>query len=414
MRKQTEKYHVLYNGQRRIVRSYATHAMKMAQVTRAICKGLRLNQDFGEAIALGAKVGAAPFIHAAKDVMGTWAFSKVKMYDQTWAKEHPLSPTGHSQLELDFAKKDIPKFMADLESAIAFQKMQEYMPWAAGQKSAKLYGSGSESYWLLCMNPFTAEVSQNQYFPETMYGIWRHTRGLWPAHDPFHHRFKLPGTQRCNEITDKHATFEAIAVQYADDITWVIENLNDANDVALLNDQTPIYARLSAELGPNLQPDLQQALTENDSGALYSFFITDFLRHSQPILSQDDGAFELRIELSTGKSSARIGLSTDADNLLQQMVEFLNEHVFSETRTRHRMEMLKSISSACLDLVFSGDDVLSNAVQEQSRLHRWSSKTKGKAIRLLKEDIHRVQLSIDVLSSWGDQEIYDFVGLQSL
>ena len=40
MRKQTEKYHVLYNGQRRIVRAYATHTMKMAQVTRAICRGL--------------------------------------------------------------------------------------------------------------------------------------------------------------------------------------------------------------------------------------------------------------------------------------------------------------------------------------------------------------------------------------
>lgn len=37
MRKQTEKYHVLYNGQRRIVRAYATHTMKMAQVARAIC-----------------------------------------------------------------------------------------------------------------------------------------------------------------------------------------------------------------------------------------------------------------------------------------------------------------------------------------------------------------------------------------
>lgn len=52
MRKQTEKYHVLYNGQRRIVRAYATHTMRMAQVARAICRGLDLNQDFAEAIAL--------------------------------------------------------------------------------------------------------------------------------------------------------------------------------------------------------------------------------------------------------------------------------------------------------------------------------------------------------------------------
>ena len=54
IRKQTEKYHVLYNGQRRIVRNYTTHTMRMAQVTRAICRGLKLNGDFAEAIALEA------------------------------------------------------------------------------------------------------------------------------------------------------------------------------------------------------------------------------------------------------------------------------------------------------------------------------------------------------------------------
>src|SRR5690348_634714 len=29
LRKETEKYHVLYNGQRRIVRNYTTHTMRM-------------------------------------------------------------------------------------------------------------------------------------------------------------------------------------------------------------------------------------------------------------------------------------------------------------------------------------------------------------------------------------------------
>ena len=76
MRKQTEKYHVLYNGQRRIVRAYATHTMKMAQVSRAICRGLALNQDFAEAMALGAKVGAVPFVHASKQAVSTWADRK--------------------------------------------------------------------------------------------------------------------------------------------------------------------------------------------------------------------------------------------------------------------------------------------------------------------------------------------------
>lgn len=412
MRKQTEKYHVLYNGQRRIVRSYATHAMKMAQVTRAICRGLSLNEDFGEAMALGAKVGAVPFIHAAKEVAGTWAFKKVKALDQQWAKERPVEAAGQKQLDMDFDKKPIPGFVAGLESDEAFRLIQQYMPWAAGQQSAPLYGSGPESYWLLCMNPFTAEVQQNQYFPETMYGIWRHTRGLQPAQDPFHHRFKLQGSQRCNEIKDAHATFESTVVQYADDITWAIENLNDANDVALLNDQKEIYTFLTTELGPNLPAQLQAALTDNDSGALYSYFISDFIRHSASILSPNEGSPELRGELSAGK--IRIGLSPEAETFLDQMIAFLKNQIFVETRTRNRMEMLKSVTSACLDLIFNDEEVLPGVVAEQARLGRWKSGVKTKAVRLLNDPIHRVQLSMDVLASWGDHEIYDFIGIQSL
>ena len=54
MRKLTEKYHVLYSGDRRITRNFTTHTMRMAQVARAISQGLKLNADFAEAMALGA------------------------------------------------------------------------------------------------------------------------------------------------------------------------------------------------------------------------------------------------------------------------------------------------------------------------------------------------------------------------
>jgi dGTP triphosphohydrolase len=412
MRKQTEKYHVLYNGQHRIVRSYATHAMKMAQVTRAICRGLNLNEDFGEAIALGAKVGAVPFIHAAKDEAGAWASEKVITLDQQWAKERPLEVNDQQQLDMDFQNKPLPKFVAGLQSDKAFRLIQQYMPWAAGQRTASLYGSGSESYWLLCMNPFTAEIKQNQYFPETMYGIWRHTRGVWPSQDSFHHRFRLQGSSRCNEIKDAHATFEAVVVQYADDITWAIENLNDANDVALLNDQSQIYAAVCAELGGPLPQRLQAALAENDAGGIYSYFISDFIQNSSALFEAHQGTAELREELASGR--VRIGLSPEADTYLDKMIEFLKDQVFIETRTRNRMEMLRSVTNACLNLIFNDEEVLPRVVAEQARLGRWKQSAKTKALRLLSDPIHRVQLSMDVLASWGDHEIYDFVGIQSL
>jgi len=415
MRKLTEKYHVLYNGQRRIVRSYATHTMKMAQVARAIARGLELNQDFAEAIALGAKVGAVPFVHAAKHKLSEWAGEKIAALDAKSAKESPLTGSGKSQLELDFPEKRIPEFVSTLKSSTVLDKIRRYMPWAAGESGSKLYGSGQEGYWLLCTNPFTNRTRRAQYCPETMYGIWRHSRGLLPATHPFHHKCFLDGaSQGYHEITDAHATFESIIVQYADDITWVIENLNDANEVALLNDQQrSVYESLSDEIGEDVDSALQQALSRNDAGGIYSYFINDFITHSSKTLSRKSGGAELRNALTKGTRGAQIGLSSEADELLGRMVRYLDSRIFTEPRTKNRTEMLKSITYACVDLIYD-TEVLPRVVAEQSRLGRWNEDAKKAAVDLLADDVHRTQASMDVLATWGDQEIYDFVGIQAL
>lgn len=415
MRKQTEKYHVLYNGQRRIVRAYATHTMKMAQVARAISRGLGLNQDFAEAIALGAKVGAVPFIHASKQAMSQWASAKVASLDGAEAKVSPRTKLEEQQLKLDFGINHIPEFVSNLKSSTIVGKIRRYMPWAAGHADAKLYSSGQESYWLLCTNPFSSETKRGVHFPETMYGIWRHTRGLLPKKNPFYHRCSLPGSDRgYNELNDSHATFEWIVVQYADDITWAIENLNDANDVALLNNQSrAVYDALADELS-DIDPMLQRALAKNDAGGIYTYFISDFVRHSGDLLRKSGNDDNLVKALSEGSLADGFGLSQPAEILLDKMVKFLNECVFIEPRTKNRTEMLRSVSTACVELIYSSQDVLPRVVDEQARLGRWSEDTRRTAKALLEDPIHRVQLSLDVLASWGDQEIYDFVGIQAL
>ena len=415
MRKQTEKYHVLYNGQRRIVRAYATHAMKMAQVSRAIARGLQLNQDFAEAIALGAKVGAVPFIHAAKTKMSEWAESQLKRIDAEQAPKNPRDNASKQQLDLDFAGADIPDVVSGLKSSVVLDKIQRFMPWAAGQRNASLYSSGQESYWLLCTNPFTSEARKEAYFPETMYGVWRHSRGSQPGAKQFKHLVKLAGARRGhNLITDDHATFEAIIVQYADDITWVIENLNDANEVALLNGKVrSVYEELALEVD-DIDPAFDAAIKKNDAGGLYTYFIGAFVRHSSAVLAKGSGELAMREALQKGDKAVQIGLSPEADLILAKLVSFLDSRIFIEPRTKNRSEMLRSISGACIELIYSSSDVLTQAIQDQSLLHRWTQDVKSNAIKMLDDPVHRVQLSLDILSLWGDQEIYDFVGIQSL
>jgi hypothetical protein len=390
--------------------------MKMAQVARAISRGIGLNQDFTEAIALGAKVGAVPFIHASKHSVGTWIEEKISKLDSKLASSDPIDKNGKKQLDLDFNQREIPNFVTRLQSSAVFGKVQRFMPWAAGDSSSKLYSSGQESYWLLCTNPFINQAKKETHFPETMYGIWRHTRGLVPSVNPFVHRCKLNGSDRgFNEIADKHATFENIVVQYADDITWAIENLNDANDVALLNHQSRgVYEALADELPDQIDPSLQRALVKNDAGGIYTYFISDFVRHSSQILTSGGNGPEIRDKLTKGAPEARIGLSKDAEDLLERMISFLRSRIFTEPRTKNRTEMLRSISSACIELIYSSGDVLPRVLEDQSRLGRWNEDTKKLALDLLNDEVHRIQLSLDVLASWTDQEIYDFVGIQSL
>jgi len=415
MRKQTEKYHVLYNGQRRVVRAYATHTMKMAQVSRAMARGLDLNQDFAEAIALGAKIGAVPFIHAAKSKVAEWAEAKLKKVDAELASKAPRDNASTQQLSLNFDGAEVPDIVSTLKSSIVLEKVQRFMPWAAGQRNAPLYSSGQEGYWLLCTNPFTGEARKEAYFPETMYGIWRHSRGSLPGANRFVHKVQLSGARRGhNKITDDHATFEGIIVQYADDITWVIENLNDANEVALLNGKPrSVYDDLAIEVA-DIDPAFDAAIQKNDAGGLYTYFISAFIRHSSEVLAKGQAEHSMRLELAKGNPAVRIGLSPEAEQVLGKLVDFLTGRVFTEPRTKNRSEMLRSISGACIELVYSSEDVLMQAIQDQARLHRWNEDIKRNASALLQDPVHKIQLSMDILSSWGDQEIYDFVGIQSL
>lgn len=47
-------------------RTRLTHSIEVAQITRTLCKSLRLNEELGEAIALAHDIGHAPFGHAGE------------------------------------------------------------------------------------------------------------------------------------------------------------------------------------------------------------------------------------------------------------------------------------------------------------------------------------------------------------
>jgi hypothetical protein len=97
------------------------------------------------------------------------------------------------------------------------------------------------------------------------------------------------------------------------------------------------------------------------------------------------------------------------------MRDFLVDRVFDETRVRNRFGMLEAISRACMDLLYDrSDDFIAKYLTEKARLEIWSRDKLIRAQQLAKDPIHRVQLAVNIFSDMGDQEIYDFVGVQSL
>ena len=47
-------------------RTRLTHSIEVAQITRTICKQLKLNEELGEAVALAHDLGHSPFGHAGE------------------------------------------------------------------------------------------------------------------------------------------------------------------------------------------------------------------------------------------------------------------------------------------------------------------------------------------------------------
>lgn len=416
LRKQAEKYHVLYSGQRRIARNYTTHAMRMAHVARSISRALGLNADFAEAIALGAKIGAVPFVHAAKAPVADWITNKIQGLDDEASKTDPSSQkSAESSQQQLFDHPDetpLPEWIRRLRSPSIIQKVKQYIPWAAGCKVDSSYSAGQESYWLLCTNPFTREASGKAFVPETMHGIWRHTRGLQPEQHSFHHHCKMPSAAKgYHEINWDQSTYEATVVQYADDITWAIENLNDANDASLLSKRTSLYHELSTHLDENAPEGLVRSLGGGgDSGGLYTYFITDFVRYSLDVLRKLSDGSESRCALREGRSESFIGLSPEGEARLESIIEFLDHRVFSGPRIRNRNAMLRTISTGCLDLLFGNEETTRLLIKDRAALERWKDDELERALSLLQDTVHRVQLAVDIFASMGDQEIYELVG----
>ena len=86
-------------------RTRLTHTLEVSQIARIISRGLRLNEDLTEAIALGHDLGHTPFGHAGEDAMRTCYDPDFAHYKQSLRVVEKLEGNG-SGLNLTFEVRD--------------------------------------------------------------------------------------------------------------------------------------------------------------------------------------------------------------------------------------------------------------------------------------------------------------------
>ena len=86
-------------------RTRLTHTLEVAQIARTISRGLRLNEDLTEAIALGHDLGHSPFGHCGEKVLNEICPHGFKHYEQSLRVVEYLEKKGHG-LNLTYAVRD--------------------------------------------------------------------------------------------------------------------------------------------------------------------------------------------------------------------------------------------------------------------------------------------------------------------
>jgi dGTP triphosphohydrolase len=414
LRRQADKHHVLFQRNHSISRDYTSHTLRVAHVARSTARRLELNFDLAEAIALGCKVGAVPFLHVAKGTVDEWARARFKSLDDA-SKPQRSGPTQQAFVVPTGVEGQpaLPSWLAQLHDDDLRRGILDSTPLAMGSVDEPAYTSGSQSYWVLSTKPFLPVLDGTPYTRQTMYGIWRHSLSGPTDARVFRHSmpvYQSSGARVTMSLSEADLTHEAVLVRYADDITWVIENLSEANRAAAMaGGRNAVYGALAEQVAGEDPPSaLQLALQPvANPGRVYTYFIDDLVRTSATAMRGTNPAQRTEIE-------PLITFSPLAARMLRLLEQFLKARVFDENRVRLRNGTLGVITRTVLDLLYdSYGEALIALLDRRSKIDTWREAERKRAVELVEDPVWRVRACIDALSMMSDRDVYDVIGLDA-
>ena len=337
-----------------ILRTRLTHTLIVNQMAISIARGLRLNEDLVEAIALGHDIGHTPFGHAGERGINRWLQKKVGRITTT--------------LGLNSGRPGSP----NLEKAFLISKKEDLTALLRNKDGREgLFMHGKQSFKKLV---FFEELELTK---QVLFGIWRHSRK--PQVPDHQFEWEISFKDKIYSLSATCNTFEAEVVRIADDIAWVTHDIEDAIRVGIIKDED-VQNQAVADVGPNhvYVPDIL-----GHRGAWINAFVFETIKHnldkglSKEALLKGEQRLDLsppyeetltRLRELVYKNILRNGEAKRADDAAEKVIEELCDHYHACKDAKDLIEDIKLIRNqrggARKDFPFTDDKTLKNLWKE--------------------------------------------------
>jgi predicted deoxyguanosinetriphosphate triphosphohydrolase len=199
-----------------LLKNRLSHTLIVANIARSIAQGLRLNSDLTEAIALGHDIGHAPFGHAGERTLNEWLTRRL------------FEPRRQTRFV----------FLEVLPGASEHFLLQENEAAQTTEGESLLFRHGRQSVKKL---EILADEKPANLTRKALFGIWRHSGSLAMTDASFSYVFP---DDPIRQLGGEDSSYEAQVVRLADDIAWVVHDLDDAFQAKILEERTVLGRKL--------------------------------------------------------------------------------------------------------------------------------------------------------------------------
>ncbi|MDD3427436.1 MAG: HD domain-containing protein [Caldisericia bacterium] len=335
-----------------------THSLKVMQISRSIARGLKLNEDLVETIALGHDVGHPPFAHIGEEALEEWATRKL----------------GKKQLILG------GKF------PIVEDKTKKFFT-IGNDPGEKYFLHGRQGFRILTLKRNSDYL---RFSKPVMYGIWRHSVNNFEFDKDFKFNTKIEGKEISLSGSDD-LTYEAQIVRYADDIAWVVSDLEEAfnNDILNYKDISPIIRNVK-DRSETFYLRLSNALTDPINGSeLLTLFISDIIENNLD-----------KLENSNDKAPFEIKFSSDVENVFNCLKKYIKEKLHNKYFMARGSQMNKARVISLCDWYFEHPKEFLNDIK-----NKMNTPTFPIHLKINKASSN----PDDIILNYSDNELYEYL-----